>query len=131
MKLTDLEPRFFRYDVRVEPYQVIDGDSMTWRERGCPSKTVVGPREYHVTVATLEEAQAVAFLCPRCFPGHEVHVTFSGRGVGPEYGCHNKAGNAVRWDVSGTGLDDLSTTPSILIEDGCGWHGYITNGEVT
>ncbi len=45
-----------------------------------------------------------------------------------------------RWTPSGTGLDDLTFVPgnparavSVLLTnpDGCGWHGYIRDGEAT
>jgi hypothetical protein len=36
-----------------------------------------------------------------------------------------------RWTVSGTGLADLTLAPSIhLSGPGCGWHGFVTAGEV-
>jgi hypothetical protein len=43
MRLTDLEPQFIRYETRIEDYEIIEGDAATWRERGCPTKTVNGP----------------------------------------------------------------------------------------
>jgi len=37
-----------------------------------------------------------------------------------------------RWTVSGTGLTDLTTSPSIAVGPASGecWHGFITSGEV-
>jgi len=38
------------------------------------------------------------------------------------------------WDRTGDTFETLTLTPSILHtpgKGGCGWHGYITNGEVT
>lgn len=77
-----------------------------------------------------EEAQGIEFLCPSCFikdngpiGTHWIICWFADRGVpdnvfpGPE-----------RWPVSGTGLDDLTLNPSILI---CDYHGYIINGQVS
>ncbi len=46
----------------------------------------------------------------------------------------------VTWERVGDTLETLTLTPSILrvkwkdqkgVEHGCGWHGYITNGEVS
>jgi len=62
---------------------------------------------------------------------HACEVSFQGRGVLPEQGSHNKDGEPVRWNVSGTGFSDLTLTPSIQLQGGCNWHGFITNGEVT
>jgi len=85
-------------------------------------------------VATLADAQGVYFLCPKCFAEnggavgtHAVRVLFRGRNV-PDDAWPLPG----RWDVSGTGIDDLTLTPSIhLTGAGCGWHGFITNGLVT
>jgi hypothetical protein len=134
--LVDLEPEFIRYESRVETWNVVDGDPATWRERGCPTKQVTGPREYKIYVGDISRAQGLMFLCPKCWAGskaggiHLCEVTFAGRGVPDELGTHNKNGQAVRWQVSGSTFADLTTTPSILLESGCNWHGFITNGEV-
>jgi len=119
LKLALLEPGFFRYETRIEEYHTDKGK-------------VTGPREYRIPVATLAEAQCIFFLCPICVhkQGHQVEVTFAGRGVLDHQGNHNKAGNPTRWNVSGNDFSDLTTTPSILLEGGCAWHGFITNGEI-
>lgn len=141
MKLTDLEPQFYRYETRIESYEVVDGvwndqrkvylvgDGRTWDEAGRPTKEVTGPREYLCNVDTLQEAQGIMFLCPKCFRDnngpvgtHRCPLPFAGRGVDP-------AKN--QWNVTGSGYADLSTTPSYLIVGGCSWHGYITNGQVS
>jgi len=37
-----------------------------------------------------------------------------------------------RWQVSGSGLGDLTLAPSVhLTGAGCGWHGFVRNGLVT
>lgn len=133
MKLTELEPQFYRYETRIEEYSVIVGPAETWRERGCPSEKVTGPRQYKIPVNTIEEAQCIFFVCPLCVnkSHHRVEVTFANRGVKDEDGTHNSKGEPSRWNVSGTDYNNLTTTPSILLEGGCAWHGYITNGEVT
>lgn len=140
IRLTDLEPRFVRYETRTDTWQAVDGDHATWRERGSPTKTVTGPREYSIRVATLTEAQGIRFLCPVCFQEnggpvgtHGVEVAFDGRGVEPQQGSRNHAGAPSRWGVSGTDFDDLTLTPSIDIGrgDGCRWHGFVQSGVVT
>lgn len=119
MKLSELEPQFYRYETRVEERDTVNGP-------------VTGPREYHIPVQTLAEAQCIFFLCPICLNGqhHQVEVTFAGRGVQDHQGNHNSAGKPTRWQVSGNDFSDLTTTPSILLEGGCFWHGFITNGEI-
>lgn len=119
MKLLDLEGQFLR------------------REAGPP---VV----LHY-VDTLAEADGVIFLCPKCFAAnggkvgtHAVICWFEGKvpdDADPKPG---------RWNPSGTGLDDLTfvgpRAVSILLtstgnpdgvgmKGGCGWHGFIRNGD--
>lgn len=83
-----------------------------------------GPgRHRHVTA--LADADFLTFTCPACPPEktHSVGVFFRGRGV-PDYEVPGPG----RWVVSGTGLDDLTLSPSIALS--C-WHGFVTKGEVT
>jgi hypothetical protein len=110
MKLAELQPRFLRYE---------EG-TMT-------------------TVFTLEAAQGVRFLCPKCLIAnkgragtHGVVCWSRSRGV-PE-----NAAPSGRWILAGSGLDDLTLNAepgtdkrSIQLLSGCMWHGYITRGEVT
>lgn len=139
MKLTDLNPRFIRYRAEVDTWKRAIGDPSTWHERGRPTEDVTGEREHRDLVDSLPDAQGVMFLCPKCFRDHGnsdigthyVEVTFEGRGVRPDHGCHDSDGRPTRWQVAGSSLEDLSTQPSVLVVGGCGWHGYITNGEVT
>ncbi len=35
------------------------------------------------------------------------------------------------WEREGTTFETLTIKPSILRKGGCGWHGWVTNGEVT
>lgn len=106
MRLRDLEARFYRI-------------------------TAPGHR---LEVDTLAEAQGVLFLCPACFKTnngpigtHSVMTWFRDRGV-PD----DEVPRPGRWQVasSSTGLDDLTLTPSVLLPGpGCGWHGFVTNGD--
>lgn len=79
------------------------------------------------------DAQGIRLLCPKCFAEnsgkrgtHSIIVPFANRGV-PDDAYPGMA----RWAASGSTFDDLTTTPSILLLNGCAWHGFITNGEVT
>jgi len=137
MTLSQLKPYWVRYETRIEKWTRVIGDPKTWKS-GDPTEIVTGPREYTIPVKKLADAQGIEFLCPKCFAAnggergtHLCSVTFEGRGVESHQGAHNKAGQPTRWSVSGTSLKNLTIAPSILIEDSCGWHGFITNGEVT
>ena len=84
-------------------------------------------------VSRQQDAQGVRILCPKCFTEnggpvgtHSVIVLFKDRDIPPE-----AMPLMARWEVSGNDFNDLTTTPSILINGGCGWHGFITNGDVT
>jgi hypothetical protein len=97
--------------------------------------TEVGHRE----VATIEEAQGVQFLCPKCFTAnggavgtHGIICWSRSKGVPDE--MHPKPG---RWSLHGTSLDDLylhgdlaagGGARSVLLTSGCGWHGFIDDG---
>lgn len=68
---------------------------------------------------------------------HAILVPFanpaSGVPVPADHGPVGRDGKTrPRWSASGTGLHDLSTTPSIAVgpADRECWHGYITNGVV-
>lgn len=112
MKLTDLEPKFLTIE-----------DEKTVR-----------------THDIFEDAQGIAFLCPKCFienggsiGTHQVWCWFRHKDVPDEY--NPKPG---RWTPQGSSYDDLTFIPgdppmacSVLLTSGCGWHGFVTNGEVT
>lgn len=130
MRLTLLEPKFIRYYEKMVTIEVCVGDHETWRERGCPTEEKTVPREWTEEVKTLAEAQGIRFICPLCYAkgGHSVSITFINRGVRDDHGSQSEEGPS-RWQVTGTNFEDLSTQPSIHLIGGCGWHGYITNGE--
>lgn len=129
MKLADLQPQFVRYETRVETYDVmVEGQT----------RQLTGPRQYTRFVPSFADAQGVWFLCPKCFAAngnsdigvHWVDVSFAGRGVQPDQGSHGTNGHPTRWAFAGDSFANLTTTPSVLIVGGCGWHGFITNGEI-
>jgi hypothetical protein len=91
-------------------------------------------------VDTIEEAQGVRFLCPKCFVANEgargTHTVICwsrSRGVADD--ISPKPG---RWTLHGTSLDDLTlhgdpmgVARSVLLTGGCGWHGFVNAGEAT
>lgn len=116
MKLTDLHARF----VAVVP-----------RDDGIRS---------HREVGSISEAQGVRFSCPLCVSRssdglrgvHDVICWSADRGA-PD----GLAPGPGRWSLVGTGLNDLTLngergkSRSVLLTGGCGWHGFITNGEAS
>lgn len=90
-------------------------------------------------VRSIEKAQGVRFLCPKCYEAnggsvgtHGVVCWSSSRGV-PD----DAQPGPGRWRLVGTGLNDLTLdaepgkSRSVLLLGGCAWHGFVTNGEVT
>jgi hypothetical protein len=112
LKLIDLKPRHMG-NPRLGQSPWTDDPQRTWHE--------------------------IAFLCPKCRK-HEISVAFWS---GParnrvQIGEHPHGTPVVRrlWHREGTqGFLDLTLTPSINREDRMdrcgGWHGHITNGEIT
>lgn len=80
------------------------------------------------TPAPLREGLGVILTCPCGTCDVELYVPFTNPlDGGPPYEGHPT------WARSGETFDTLSLTPSILrnkAKGGCGWHGYITNGEI-
>lgn len=116
MKLLDLQPQFVRYEER-------EG----------------GLKIYHVNVDTIDEAQGIEFLCPRCLREmggtvgtHRIVCWSTTRGV-PDRARPGPG----RWLMLGTGYRDLTLerengrSRSVHLLSGCNWHGYVTGGEVT
>lgn len=99
-------------------------------------RRIIVPGRSHELVDSIEDAQGVSFLCPKCFTTnkgpigtHTVICWFLDRGVSADE--FPKPG---RWGAFGTGLDDLTLkagSSSILLKGGCNWHGFIRNGDAT
>jgi hypothetical protein len=133
MRLLDLEPQFLRYEVRMEEGEYVTPDGGTVRE--------VRPHVYMPYAATIAEAQGITFLCPVCFSRnsgpigtHAVICWSRSRGVPDE-----ASPGPGRWSLEGTGYHDLTLNGDppggarsvLLTGEGCGWHGFVTAGEVT
>lgn len=122
MKLRELEAQFTKYSEQAVPSdEFVDG-----------VKHVDGIQRTYAPVATLAEADGIWFICPKCAAtdGHQVRVGFYGKAVPGTYG-YNKDGQPVLWTVAGgSTLDDLQLTPSILIQGGCDWHGFVGSSGV-
>ena len=136
----DLEARFIRREVRVEPRRFVRAVVFAERPSGPYTdddiEERVGPVEYVEEVDALEKADGVWFLCPKCMIAnggvvgtHTVICWFVGKvpdEVDPKPG---------RWTPTGTGLQDLTFVPSegrshsVLLTGGCGWHGFVANGD--
>lgn len=93
---------------------------------------------YH-RVESIDEAQGVIFLCPKCFKAnggsvgtHMIICWSRSRGV-PD----DEPPGPGRWYLGGRSLDDLildgegGQPRSIQLTSDCGWHGYVTHGEIT
>ena len=112
MRLTDLEPQFLAVSAPGH-----------WRH-----------------VDTLAEAQGILFLCPKCFAEnggpvgtHAVVCWSADRGTPTE-----ERPLPGRWALKGTGYADLTldgeggkSRSVLLTGPGCGWHGFVTNGEIS
>ena len=101
VKLTELNPRWMGYG----------GEGVTQDGKPVPRREGVG----------------LAYTCPCGKCATERYVGFANPlDGGPPV-------SRVAWQRTGDTFDTLTLTPSILhtLPQGCGWHGFITNGEVT
>ena len=112
-------------------------DSYTLRELEAQLTRITEPGRSYEYVDSLEDAQGIWFLCPKCYQEnggavgtHQVLCWFADRGVSDE-----ESPGPGRWNTSGTGLDDLSfvgpRAASVLLTDGCRWHGFVRQGRAT
>jgi hypothetical protein len=101
MKLTDLNPSFF--------------------DSG-------GPGVYHAdgTPVPLRLGVGLIFDCPCSKCGHHIGIDFNN----PLDGGPPLEPRRSRWQRTGDTLQTLTVSPSILRHGGCGWHGWIRDGEV-
>ncbi len=139
--LRELDARFMTYHVKP--------NVLMWIADGAASRGADFPKGFHKerrpqvymhVVDILSEAQGVEFLCPRCFAEnkgpvgtHRVICWSRSRGV-PEDAVPGPG----RWKMDGNTLDDLTLNGdavggggarSVLLTGGCGWHGFVTEGD--
>jgi hypothetical protein len=120
MKLADLAPEFCMWqDIRRGSPGVRPAGG-EWGDPYWATFVTHGPD------ITLAEAQGLRFRCP-CQDGHLIQIGFEGRGLEPHQASQARDGKASRWVVAGTGLADLTLSPSI---DCVCWHGWVRDGEV-
>lgn len=106
MKLTDLHPQFLGA-----------GGEGIYKSDGTP--------------AAKREGVGILMDCPcgQCDEFHQLYVPFDN----PLDGGPPLEPGHPRWHRTGDTFETLTLTPSILRsrdKGGCGWHGFITNGEV-
>jgi hypothetical protein len=124
VKILDYDhTRFIRYEAEIS-------DGLTHSGVTTPAGEII---EHLIRVDTLAEAHGVWTPCPLCCRvghPHGVLSFFPNAPLHPDTDLgKNKAGQDVRWTPTGTSLADLTLSPSIQIQGGCNWHGWIQNGE--
>ena len=93
----------------------------------------------------IEGSQGLWLWCP-CGYGHPRYPLDGGRPhaimvpfanprnapqVPPEHGPESRTGGPrPRWTMAGTGLHDLTLSPSVDVGQPSCWHGFVLNGEV-
>ncbi len=130
--LRTLEGRLQKVVTQISAEKDAEG-KFIWRgDDGLPYYWSDKPERYvFENVETVAEADQVMFLCPICFEKnqgnvgtHGVMVSFAGRNIPDDAGSRGTTG-PTRWTASGTNIDDLVLTPSILLHGGCNWHGFV------
>ena len=89
--------------------------------------------------ATIDGAQLLFLWCP-CAYGHDARahgliVPFANPRGAPvpdhNFGIRARDGiTKTRWQMTGTGLTDLTLSPSVDVGEPSCWHGHIVDGEV-
>lgn len=72
------------------------------------------------------EAVAISFDCP-CGCGSPLAVYIANPIDGGPTALND---SAHCWQRTGETFENLSLTPSLQRVGGCGWHGFVTNGEI-
>jgi hypothetical protein len=101
MRLIDLHPQFYG----------AGGDAIT---------------DKHGNPVPERHGLGVTFDCP-CGCEHPIAIPFvNPLDGGPKHGDDPRRG----WQRTGDSFETLTLSPSILRMDGCGWHGWVTEGEI-
>lgn len=124
MKLIDLEPELIKREIRA-----CAGPGTL----DCSTVSPHNSHEYHIQIETVDEADGIIFLCPKCF-------TTNNGSVGTHYVlCWRPrippdiAPKPGRWELLGTSINDLSLragSSSILLHSDCTAHFFIENGMI-
>jgi uncharacterized protein DUF6527 len=94
----------------------------------------------HRRLSSIDGAQGIFLWCPCAYGNdaraHGLIVPFAnprGAPVPPHnFGMRARGGGPPpRWQMAGSGIADLSLSPSIDVGEPSCWHGFITNGVVT
>jgi len=126
MRLVDLHPRFLG----------AGGEGVRQpSERACLVCHGVGCDDCHSTGKEYEPAPAregvgVLLDCP-CGNADEDHQLFVPFANPLDGGPPVQTGKNNGWQRTGETFETLTLTPSIQRVGGCGWHGFITNGEIS
>lgn len=126
MKLTDLHPQWMGSGGEGIRQPGLD-PCVACNGAGCDACHSTG-KEY----VPSPERHGVGVLCDcpcgNTYAGHQLYVPFANPLDG---GPPLQTGRNNGWQRTGETFKTLSLTPSILrIVPSCGWHGYITNGDV-
>lgn len=92
----------------------------------------------HRRQGALEGADGIFLWCPCAYPddqrAHGLIISFANpQGAPPapnDAGSCDRDGVPKRWTMTGTGLKDLTLSPSVDVGNPSCWHGFIVNGEV-
>lgn len=87
--------------------------------------------------SNIDGAQGLFLYCPCGYGSNKAHgllIPFSNPRNAPpvpaSHGPEGRDGKRPRWTMSGSGLHDLTLTPSVAVGEPECWHGFITGGDV-
>lgn len=109
MKLTELEGHFLKILLPDPPGSPV--------RRYAPTTEIAG-------------ADGLGFLCPKCFAKNGGPVGTHSMRCWAEHVSQDHYPKPGRWPMTGTGLHDVTLSPSIQITGGCGAHFWIRGGEI-
>jgi len=136
--LRDLEASFLRLEIRIEHRRRVrpkiwetrkdgpwtDADFYDWE----------GPCDHLIDVDTIDQADGLFLLCPKCYDDPPVGRVGTHRVIcwSPKISQDHdpKPG---RWNFVGTSVDDLTLvagSSSVLLQGGCGAHFFVRQGRV-